>query len=167
MRFYRSSCPEVFCKKGVLRNFAKFTGKHLCQNLFFNKVAGLRPATLLKNSLWHKYFSVNFPKFLRTPFLTKHLRWLLLRGSIMDSLLESFLIVESCINNQYLNVSIKEGDETCISVSPSVINGWNMADPDIRSSNPGGAFRNASLIFISPSTIKPYNSDGCFGSLSN
>ena len=29
-------------KKGVLRNFAKFTGKHLCQSLFFNKVAGLR-----------------------------------------------------------------------------------------------------------------------------
>ena len=33
--------PEVFCKKGVLRNFAKFTGKHLCQSFFFNKVAGL------------------------------------------------------------------------------------------------------------------------------
>ena len=29
--------PEVFCKKGVLRNLAKFTGKHLCQSLFFNK----------------------------------------------------------------------------------------------------------------------------------
>ena len=28
-------------KKGVRRNFAKFTGKHLCQRLFFNKVAGL------------------------------------------------------------------------------------------------------------------------------
>ena len=37
----RSSRPEVFCKKGVLRNFTKFTGKHLCQSLFFNKVAGL------------------------------------------------------------------------------------------------------------------------------
>ena len=36
----RSSRPEVFCKKGVLRNSAKFTGKHLCQSLFFNKVAG-------------------------------------------------------------------------------------------------------------------------------
>ena len=35
----RSSRPEVLCKKGVLRNFAKFIGKHLCQNLFFNKVA--------------------------------------------------------------------------------------------------------------------------------
>ena len=32
--------PEVFCEKGVLRNFAKFTGKHLCKRLFFNKVAG-------------------------------------------------------------------------------------------------------------------------------
>ena len=47
-QYYRSSQPEVFCKKDVLSNFAKFTGKHLCQSLFFNKVAGLRPATLLK-----------------------------------------------------------------------------------------------------------------------
>ena len=39
----RSSRPEVFCRKGVLRNFAKFTGKHLCQSLFLNKVAGLKP----------------------------------------------------------------------------------------------------------------------------
>ena len=36
----RSSRPEVFCKKRVLRNFAKFKGKNLCQSLFFNKVAG-------------------------------------------------------------------------------------------------------------------------------
>ena len=42
-------------KKGVLGNFAKFTGKHLCQRLFFNKVAGLRPATLLEKSLCHRY----------------------------------------------------------------------------------------------------------------
>ena len=34
----RSSRPEVFCKKRVLRNFTKFTGKHLCQSLFFTKV---------------------------------------------------------------------------------------------------------------------------------
>ena len=46
-----SSRAEVFCKKGVLRNFTKFTGKHLCQSLFFNKVAGLRPANLLKKRL--------------------------------------------------------------------------------------------------------------------
>ena len=39
--FARSSRPEVFCKKGVLRNFTKLTGKYLCQILFFTKVAGL------------------------------------------------------------------------------------------------------------------------------
>ena len=39
---------EVFYKKGALENFAKFSGKHLCQSLFFNKVAGLRP--VLQNS---------------------------------------------------------------------------------------------------------------------
>ena len=32
---FRISPPDVFCKKVVLRNFAKFTGKHLCQSLFF------------------------------------------------------------------------------------------------------------------------------------
>ena len=56
-------------RKGVLKNFAKFTGKHLCQSLFFNKVAGVKPATLLKKRLWHRCFPVNFAKFLRTPFL--------------------------------------------------------------------------------------------------
>ena len=35
-----SSRPEVFCKKGVLRNVTEFIGKHLCQSLFYNKVAG-------------------------------------------------------------------------------------------------------------------------------
>ena len=68
----------MFCRKGVLRHFTKFTEKHLCQSLFFNKVAGLRPTTLLKRRLQHKCFPVNFQKFLRTFFLTEHLRWLLL-----------------------------------------------------------------------------------------
>ena len=40
---FRSSYRRWSVTKGVLRNFAKFTGKHLCQSLFFNKVAGLMP----------------------------------------------------------------------------------------------------------------------------
>ena len=66
---FRSSRPEEFYKKGILRSFIKFTGKHLCHSLFFNKVAGLRPSTLLKKRLWHRCFSVNFVKFLGTLFL--------------------------------------------------------------------------------------------------
>ena len=38
----RSSRPDVFCKKGILRNFAKFTGKHLYQRNLLNKVAGIK-----------------------------------------------------------------------------------------------------------------------------
>ena len=56
MKKSRSSHRRCSTKKGVLKNFAKFTGKRLCQSLYFNKVAGLRP-------------SVNFAKFLRTIFL--------------------------------------------------------------------------------------------------
>ena len=66
---YRSSRPEVFCKKSLLKNFTKFTGKHQCQSLFFNKVACLRPVTVLKKRLWHRCFPVNFAKVLRTSFL--------------------------------------------------------------------------------------------------
>ena len=65
---FRSSRSEVFCKKGALTDFAKFTGKHLCQSFFFDKVAGLRSATLFKKRLWRRCFPVNFAKFLRTPF---------------------------------------------------------------------------------------------------
>ena len=65
----QSSHQRCSMKKGVLRNFTKFTGKHLCQSLFFNKVAGLRPATLLTKRLWHRCFPVNLVKFLRTLFL--------------------------------------------------------------------------------------------------
>ena len=64
----RSSHRRCPIKKCVLKNFAKFTGKHLCQSLLFNKVVGLRPATLLKKRLRHKCFPVNFAKFLSTRF---------------------------------------------------------------------------------------------------
>ena len=47
----RSSRPYVSVKKMFIKNFTKFTGKHLCQSLFFNKVAVLRATTLLKKSL--------------------------------------------------------------------------------------------------------------------
>ena len=66
--FFRSSRPEVFCKKSVLRDFAKFTGKHLCQSLFINNFAD--QVTLAQ------VFTVNFATFWRTPFLTEHLWWL-------------------------------------------------------------------------------------------
>ena len=60
--------PEVFFKKSCFSNIAKFTGKHLFCSLFFHKVTGHRPATLLKKRLQHRCFPVNFAKFLRITF---------------------------------------------------------------------------------------------------
>ena len=78
MRIYRSSHRRCSVWIGVLRNFAKFTGKHLCQSLFFNKVAGLRPATLLKKEALAQVFSCEFCEISKNTFFTEHLRWLLL-----------------------------------------------------------------------------------------
>ena len=91
---HRSSRPEVFCKKGFFRSFEKLTGKHLCQSLFFNKVAGLRP--------WHRCFPVNF--------IMKHLWWLLLKSiATLFSIWKASRNRVSCFSSLFLtkvNVSI-------------------------------------------------------------
>ena len=69
---YRSSRPEVFLK--ILQKLQENTCLRVS---FLNKVAGLRPTTLLKKRLQHWCFPVNFVKFLRTPFFTENLQWLL------------------------------------------------------------------------------------------
>ena len=68
LRMCRSSQQRCSVRNVVLeisQNLQKKT--NLCQNLIFNKVAGLRPATLLKKRPWHWCFPVNFVKFPRTP----------------------------------------------------------------------------------------------------
>ena len=65
---YRSSRPEVICKKGVLRNFAKHKGKHLHQSLFSNKAADLGPATLLKKKTVAQVFSCEYCEISKKTF---------------------------------------------------------------------------------------------------
>ena len=59
--------PEVFCKKRYFRNFAKFTGKHLCHCLFFNKVAG-------KKKTLAQVFSCEFCEISKNTLFTEHFR---------------------------------------------------------------------------------------------
>ena len=68
---YRSSRPEVFCKRGVLKNFAKFTGKQLCQSLFFNKVAGGACNFIKKESL-AQVFSCEFCEISKNTFFLQN-----------------------------------------------------------------------------------------------
>ena len=67
----RSSRPEVFCRKCVLKNFAKFTGKHLWQSFFFNKVAGLRPSNFIKKETLPQVFSCEFCKIFKSTYFNR------------------------------------------------------------------------------------------------
>ena len=64
--------------RSISRNLPIFTGKHQCQRLFFDKVA-----TLLKGSLWHRFFAVNFGEFLSVPFLQNTSGRLLLTFAVL------------------------------------------------------------------------------------
>ena len=72
-----SSHADVFCIKDVLKNFAKFTRKHLCQSLSFYKVAGLS-LEILAQRFWYRYFPVNFAEILKNTFFIEHYWWLVL-----------------------------------------------------------------------------------------
>ena len=69
----RTSHRRCSIEKVALKKFTKFIGKHLCQSLFFNKVAGLR----------HRCFPVDFANFLRTPYLQKTSGRLLLKNGFI------------------------------------------------------------------------------------
>ena len=64
----------MLCKRDVLEYFAKFTGKHLCQSLSFNKVAGLMQVVGLRSLA--QVFSCEFCEILITSFFTEHIQWL-------------------------------------------------------------------------------------------
>ena len=88
-RLSEASTGSVQLKKSVLKTLAKFTGKHLCQSLFLNKVSGL----------WHRCFPVNFAKFLRTPFLQNTSRRLLLDSDTFLNALYISIEVFRCFHD--------------------------------------------------------------------
>ena len=64
--------PQRCCKKGVINNFAKFTGKPLYRRPFFNKVAGLNMQLYLKKASL-QVFSCEFCEIFKSDYLGKHL----------------------------------------------------------------------------------------------
>ena len=52
----KSSHPKVFCRNDVPENFANFTGKHLCQSLFSNKVSVLSQQLYLQRDFGASIF---------------------------------------------------------------------------------------------------------------
>ena len=67
----KSSHRQCSLRKGFLRNFAEFTGKHLCQCLYFNKVAGLA-CNLVKIETLAQVFSCEFSKVSKYSFFIEY-----------------------------------------------------------------------------------------------
>ena len=63
---FRSSHRRYFIEKSVLKNFATFTGKHLCWSLSFNK--GLKKETPTQ------LFSCEYCKMIKSTYFEEHLQ---------------------------------------------------------------------------------------------
>ena len=93
---WRSSRPDVLCEKGVLRNFAKFTGNSCARVSFLIKLQAA--CNFIKKDTLAQVFSFEFSKFRGTPFFTEHLWWLLLNVQwILKSLEEIFRAMQKYI----------------------------------------------------------------------
>ena len=86
---FRSSHQSCSVRKGVLRNFGKFTGKHLCQSLIFNKAADLGPATLSKRGSCTDVFLWILQHFYRegytVEFFFQGISWNTVSGSLHEA----------------------------------------------------------------------------------
>ena len=92
----RRSRPEVFCKKGVVRNVAKFTGKQLYQSLFpmaqvfsceFREMLkntfsyGTSPVAASENGIKNGIFSLQY----------KHKFGIMLKNTLNNKIQESWI----------------------------------------------------------------------------
>ena len=60
-------------QKGIPKNFAKLTGKQLCQSLFSIKVTGLSPCNFIKKETLAQVLSCEFCEIYKNIFFTEHL----------------------------------------------------------------------------------------------
>ena len=89
----RSSRSEMFCKKSVLRNFAKFKGKHLCQSP--------EACNFIKKETLGQLFSLEFYKISKNTFSPRHPWWLLLSsGACKDSMTQDSSLNDFGCNNK-------------------------------------------------------------------
>ena len=85
---YRSSHPEMFLRKGVLKICSKFTGEHPSQNVISIKLL----CSFIEIALWHVSSAVNLLHIFRTPFPRKTAGWPLLHIPMEDDALSALSV---------------------------------------------------------------------------
>ena len=111
----RSSRSEMFC--GTFKNFAKFTRKHLCRSLYFNKVV-LQACYFIKKETLAQLFSCESCKIFKNSFFIKKIFdssfWISMRYSIdfMNALAEVVFrgVWQNSSSENFLEISRKITD---------------------------------------------------------
>ena len=68
--WHQNQSPEVICRKGVLKNFAIFIGKHMCRSLFLIK---LSTCSIFKNRLPTQVLSFKCGEIFKNTYFEKYL----------------------------------------------------------------------------------------------
>ena len=87
---FRSSPPDVFIGKSVLKIFRKFTGEQLCQNALSIKLF----CNFIEIALGHRYFPVYLLHIFRTPFPKNTSGGLLLSVSRTKNIFYEIILIE-------------------------------------------------------------------------
>ena len=91
LQIFRSSPPEVFLGKGVLKICTKFTGEHLCRSVISTKLH----SSFIKIALRRRCSPVNLMHIFRTPFLKNTFEGLLL--NILLTIRNMHVFVNICL----------------------------------------------------------------------
>ena len=74
---YAEAVVQICSVNQVFLEISQNSQENTCARVSFLIKLQELPATILKKRLWYRCLPVNFVIFLRTPFLRKHLWWLL------------------------------------------------------------------------------------------
>ena len=77
LSFILKPCPEAVVQRCSVKKVFLEISQNCARVSFLIKLQA-EAATLFKKRLWRRCFPGNFAKFLKAPFLTEQLRWLLL-----------------------------------------------------------------------------------------
>ena len=114
---------EVFFKKGVPKNFANFTGKHLCWRFFLIKLKVWRPATLLRKTA-AQVFSCDICEIFKNTYFEEHLR---------AAATAKIVFSKNCRNCfalcHFMRSSLLQQTQSLFNISMLCACIWNSTDP--------------------------------------
>ena len=119
---------QIFCKKGVLKNFARINGKTSMLKSLFNKV---KVDNFIKKVLQHMFFSFEFCKTFKNIFFKEHVRTI--DYFCVGCIFWKYFFLDNYWHvSHYKSLMFHDGDPYHIETSPLICLDWFLHDMDLR-----------------------------------